>query len=792
VTSPETSAYLARIGIPYPGGDPNLILQNANGWDSLARSLEAKADRLAFLSQSIHEGWMGDAADAAQNRTLAILSDVKDRSKAASMMARTQDAQAHRQSVASKALTEIAVQVAVTLAFLALASLFPGLLAIIQARLALLAVQAGRVLSFFVDGLSAVIRGLAEVRAMIQAVTRLTRVIAGLDVPIGRIAYEGVRDFVVDLVANVSSAKVSGRHLSMEQLFVSAGVSGGIGALIPGVEFLGLPRGVDAAGDIRRVTLSERAHDLVNGIGRTSDAVDNAAAKTVKFTSEAGEDAVSVAGRSSEDAVSVAGRSSEDAVSVAGRSSEDAVSVAGRSSEDAAESTKSLSREASSERPPTSARATVASSDATRESLRSSLSSTGRDAAEATAGRAARDTADEAAGHSSRQLFDDLNEARARAITEGVAGTNSEGVRLADRLNLAEARYFETAAGHRLAEEAQRQADGLFQQARMALDVRQGQLLSAESHLLRAEHNLNLARAMGSDTTLTGAQREVSAAREYLDGAVREHEIARAAHQDAMGALRQSNRAENLARSELDETGRALNFARSRNDAWKQLVTANQAVRDGTAVPEQINHFLRDNRWHNGYPTGFETVLRNGHEVLKPDGWAKSWVGKTLNADIDPKGWTLKAWNNPKGWRDFVFYDGVKDMTKGTMAEVVKSFYNYAEGRISLTDVGVNAGLGAVFSGLRGISKGFSQNRFLPHDSLEDIVWRAGVKSLDNQFRYQSQQQIRRDLGEIPAYQPRLPAGGLQTAAPVALADPLNPADPVAPVDPVAPTPALH
>jgi hypothetical protein len=238
VTTPDD--YLARVGIPSPGGDPNRIQASANVWREVDQRLETCVDDLTRLTGSTLQGWHGATADAFTNSSAAAVGNLQILRQSARQLGDGQAQHASNHAQALEVLREIAIQIAITLAFVALSSFLPELLAAIEARLALLAAQAGRVVSFLDSSLTMLLRGIAEVRSGLRALLDWTVTTEQFSLPVGRSLVEGTRDFAVDLATTSTAAKIEGKPISVAQLLISAAISGGVGGLIPAVGRLGV------------------------------------------------------------------------------------------------------------------------------------------------------------------------------------------------------------------------------------------------------------------------------------------------------------------------------------------------------------------------------------------------------------------------------------------------------------------------------------------------------------------------------------------------------------------------
>ncbi|MCW2542374.1 MAG: hypothetical protein JWN95_4099 [Frankiales bacterium] len=240
---PSAQEYLARVGVPDPGGDPAAIQSGALDWAALSNDIGAHIENLTTAVGSSMAGMHGDTVAAFTEQATRSVKNLAVLHKSTAELAQAQDDHAQTHAKVLDILREIAIQIAISLALMALASLIPNLLAALEARLAILAVEAGRTLNLLERGLAAFLRVIAEIRSGLQSMLNWSLTTDNLSIPLGRAAVEGVRDFAVDLSTNALAAKIEGKSKTLRELLISAGISGAVGALIPGLGRLGFRSG---------------------------------------------------------------------------------------------------------------------------------------------------------------------------------------------------------------------------------------------------------------------------------------------------------------------------------------------------------------------------------------------------------------------------------------------------------------------------------------------------------------------------------------------------------------------
>jgi hypothetical protein len=253
---------LATVGVPHPGGRPETLRDHASAWDDLAVELDRHGDRLAALLVDARSALEGHTVDAFSRQAVALEQAMRDAAHTARTVAQAQHQHAREHSVALAILRELGIQIGVTLAFMAAAAAFPALLAAAQAQLALLALHASRTIAFLARALAGLVRFLVTVRTWLQQAASLALRTRRLSIPAGRMIVEGARDVLVDVAANVISLRAQGKPINTRELFVNGAITGGVSALLPGVERLGLRRS-GSGSSAEYVTLGQKYQNLL-------------------------------------------------------------------------------------------------------------------------------------------------------------------------------------------------------------------------------------------------------------------------------------------------------------------------------------------------------------------------------------------------------------------------------------------------------------------------------------------------------------------------------------------------
>ncbi|ALG08395.1 hypothetical protein [Kibdelosporangium phytohabitans] len=266
---------LAEVGLTDPGGDPAALYHNAQCWADISAYLSDHSTRIAELTAAGLRNWEGDAANAfaARGTSLAQNASVAAYTTAAVAAEQQQHAQTHE--MVKQIIIELSIQIATMLAFYAAAALFPALLAWAQAWLTYLIATGVRVLRMLAQALNTLVRFLIQARTWINGVAELTWNTPRFSLGYGRMITEGIRDIAIDLTANLVAAGIQHKKVDPAQLFISAGISGGIGGIVGGLEKTGVRKALDEAGNVKRgadglpefVPLGKQAQNFVKEAG---------------------------------------------------------------------------------------------------------------------------------------------------------------------------------------------------------------------------------------------------------------------------------------------------------------------------------------------------------------------------------------------------------------------------------------------------------------------------------------------------------------------------------------------
>jgi hypothetical protein len=242
---------LGHVGVPNPGGQPSDQRQFAQGWEELAARLQEHQERLESLVSQAPNWQDASSADFLnQLNTFAQSSQQAAETSARAAEAQRTHADSHERAL--EIIKELAIQIAVTLAFIAAAALFPLALAAAQAQLVMLAQTAGRVVSMLARFLSALGRSLAQVRTAIEGLSQLSFRTESFAVGYGRFLADGVRDFTIDLLANSTTSAILHKPITAQSLLTSAGVSFGVGGFLGALENSSAKKLLGEAGTIQR------------------------------------------------------------------------------------------------------------------------------------------------------------------------------------------------------------------------------------------------------------------------------------------------------------------------------------------------------------------------------------------------------------------------------------------------------------------------------------------------------------------------------------------------------------
>ncbi|QWF82750.1 hypothetical protein [Amycolatopsis sp. CA-230715] len=243
---------LAEVGLTNPGGDPAALDHNAEVWAEISAYLNEHSDHLAKLTAAGLRDWRGEAANAFAERAIPLIRDAEAEAQRTAAVAARQQQHAKTHQSVLQIIIELSIQIAAMLAFYAAAAAFPALLAWAQAWLNYLIATGVRVLRILAEALNALVRFLNQARTWVNAVNELTWNTSKFSIGYGRMLTEGVRDIAIDLTANLVAAGIQHKKIDPARLFISAGISGGIGGIGGLLEKSGVKKVVDEAGTVSR------------------------------------------------------------------------------------------------------------------------------------------------------------------------------------------------------------------------------------------------------------------------------------------------------------------------------------------------------------------------------------------------------------------------------------------------------------------------------------------------------------------------------------------------------------
>lgn len=274
-TLPDTAYALGAVGLPDPGGRPETIRTHADAFRELAAELSSHADDLAQLVRQSELSWAGDSADSFRSAASADADLLADAARAAAVIGNVHGVHAEQQSKALVIVKELAIQIAALLAMLAAVALFPPLFSVVEMQLAALAATAGRFITWIADLLSAIVRFLVQARVWISQISNLVWRTESFSFAYGRMAFEGLRDAAVDVLASLTARGISHKPLDITMLWTALG-SGVAGGVFGAVEGSGLKKALTESGEIRRtadgspqfVSFGERSKKWADSLGR--------------------------------------------------------------------------------------------------------------------------------------------------------------------------------------------------------------------------------------------------------------------------------------------------------------------------------------------------------------------------------------------------------------------------------------------------------------------------------------------------------------------------------------------
>ncbi|MFE3111096.1 WXG100 family type VII secretion target [Kitasatospora indigofera] len=274
-TLPDTAYALAAVGLPNPGGRPEAIRAHADAFRELATELKSHADDLASLVRQSELSWAGDSADSFRSAAGADAHLLADVARAAAVIGNVHEVHAEQQSKALVIIKELAIQIAALLAMLAAVALFPPLFSVIEMQLAALAATAGRFITWIADLLAAIVRFLVQARVWISQISNLVWRTESFSFAYGRMAFEGLRDAAVDVLASLTARGISHKPLDITMLWTALG-SGVAGGVFGAVEGSGIKKALTESGEIRRsadgspqfVSFGDRTKQWADSLGR--------------------------------------------------------------------------------------------------------------------------------------------------------------------------------------------------------------------------------------------------------------------------------------------------------------------------------------------------------------------------------------------------------------------------------------------------------------------------------------------------------------------------------------------
>ncbi|MFJ1561491.1 hypothetical protein [Streptomyces mirabilis] len=735
---------LAAVGLPDPGGDPRALHGQAQADYDLATQLRAHSGHLEDLLRQSQQVWQGAAADTFRQGMAAHTADVSAAADFVAQSGAGHEEHASQQGIALEILKELGIQIAVTLAYIAAAALFPPLVAAAEMQLVALAAQAGRLVQWLADLLSAVVRFLVRARAWIAQFTKLTWGTRYGSFGYGKLAFDGARDMAVDVLSNLTARGITGRPMDITMLYSMLG-SGAAGGLVGGLEASGFKKVLTESGDIARaadglpkfVSLGDQAKTWVKSVGRKpagSGAVAGAAAQeTAPAAGSASLRASSVlpdSVASSPQGLSRAASSMDGTTQIGSPpglsrvTSDAAVGGLGRQTPRTAGRVPSRDELArvlgggpdplpengivrfAEPSPATQVRPTTGGSGGTR----------GAGPGSGDLSRVPTVTAEPAGS------LDPLLMARAEARKLGLRGLPSEGPALVKEVAQAQSAHQAADLTRSQAQRALGQAGDGLAQAQQEVAQQAQRVATVRAGLWAAQSGQDIAKVSGDTAQAARTAAELAQTRLQHSAAIEAWQAARqsrnVAEQTAGAAREAADEAQSAARS----TGQKLENAVSRQDAWEEFARAGQQVRQEASASARFAEAWQRSPWKEGYPTQYTPAVQDGGAQLRPQEWTASRVGGLPRQP-------LQAIGTPKVWQEAVVYEPVKGFFKGALSNTLSTAMSYRPGQTNdLVWAGVPlAGAGNV---ARDLVKGWGMNRIFPDKSVEDAVFRVATKSL--------------------------------------------------------------
>lgn len=254
-----------------------MLHAHAEDWEELADYLRNHRTQLQSALVESRPGWEGESAASFRRHVEELIEASEQTSEVAERLAGEQRRHAQKHEAVLRIIRELAIEIGVFLAYLALAAFLPSLLATVKAYLTILVGTAGRFIRLLADVLDTVVTTLIRARQAIERFSRLTVRTGSLDVGYGRLLTEGTKDFAIDLAASATSKGIQGKPLDAGHLFLSAGISFGVGGAFGVIEASGVRRAGESTaaarhrtddGEAAFVSFSDRYRMAVNSLGR--------------------------------------------------------------------------------------------------------------------------------------------------------------------------------------------------------------------------------------------------------------------------------------------------------------------------------------------------------------------------------------------------------------------------------------------------------------------------------------------------------------------------------------------
>ncbi|MGW4757721.1 hypothetical protein [Streptomyces chartreusis] len=733
---------LAMVGLPDPGGDPRALHGQARADYELAAQLRSHSVHLEDLLRQSQQVWQGQAADTFRQSMAAHTADVTAAADFVAQSGGRHEEHASQQGIALEILKELGIQIAVTLAYIAAAALFPPLVAAAEMQLVTLAAQAGRLVQWLADLLSAVVRFLVRARAWIAQFTKLTWRTRYGSFGYGKLAFDGARDMAVDVLSSLTARGITGRPMDITMLYSMLG-SGAAGGLVGGLEASGFKKVLTESGDIARaadglpkfVALGDQAKTWVKSVGRKPVGT-RAEATTQEVAAAAGSAplrASSVLPGSAADGTQGLSRAASSLDGSTRISSPPGLS---RITSDAAVGSLGRQTPRAAGRVPSRdelARVLSGGPDPLPDTgiVRFAEMPPSTQVRPATGGSGGTQGAGPGSGDLSRTptvttesvgSLAPLLTARAEARKLGLRGLPSEGPALVKEVTQAQSAHQAADLTRSQAQRALRQADEGLAQAQQEV-AQQAQLVATvHARLWAAESGQDIAKAAGDTAQAARTAAELAQARVQHSMAVEAWQAAQQSRSVAEQTAGAAREAADEALSAARGTGQKLESAVSRQDAWEEFARAGQQVRQETSAPARFAEAWQRSPWKEGYPTQYTPAVQDGGAQLRPLEWTASRVGGLPRQPLEAIGAT-------KVWQEAVVYEPVKGFFKGALGSTLSTAMSYRPGLTNdLVWAGVPlAGAGSV---TRDLAKGWGMNRIFPDKSLEDAVFRVATKSL--------------------------------------------------------------